>query len=184
MNAVIQPEDIVDFWYAEPTRELWFKSTPEFDLELRQRFLETWQQAGSGELDHWRQSADGCLALVIVLDQFPLNMFRGQAESFATEAKSREFARHALEQGFDQDFSADKKAFLYMPFMHSEDLADHDLSLRLYDQPGLESNLRFARHHREIVARFGRFPHRKAALGRARSAAELEYLDSKEAFTG
>lgn len=184
MDTVIQPDDIIDFWYAEPTRELWFRSTPEFDEELRRRFLETWEQAARGDLDRWRHSAAGCLALVIVLDQFPLNMFRGRAESFATEALSREISRHALAQGFDRDFDAVRKAFLYMPFMHSEDLADQDLSLQLYDQPGLESNLRFARHHRDIVARFGRFPHRNAALGRDSSAAELEYLDSKEAFTG
>ena len=184
MSSVIQPDDIIDFWYAEANRERWFKSTPEFDRELRQRFLETWELAGRGEMDHWRRSAAGCLALVIVLDQFPLNMFRGRAESFATEERSREIARYALDHGFDQDLDADGKAFLYMPFMHSENLADQDLSLRLYDQPGLESNLRFARHHRDIVARFGRFPHRNAALGRDSSAAELEYLDSKEAFTG
>ena len=184
MKTVTKPEDIIDFWYAESTRALWFRSTPEFDEELRRRFLETWEQAGRGEFDHWRQSAAGCLALVIVLDQFPLNMFRGQAESFATEARSREVARHALDRGFDRDLDAEQKAFLYMPFMHSENLDDQDLSLKLYAQPGLESNLRFARHHRDIVARFGRFPHRNAALGRDSSAEELEYLDSKEAFTG
>ncbi len=184
MKPMIEPEDIVDFWYADSTRDLWFESTPEFDRELRDRYQPTWEQARRGELGHWRDSATGCLALVILLDQFPLNMFRGQALAFATEADSREVARHALEQGFDREFDAAKKAFLYMPFMHSEELADQDLSLRLYDQPGLESNLRFARHHRDIVARFGRFPHRNAALGRDSSEAEIEYLQSKEAFTG
>lgn len=184
MTAMNQAADIIDFWYADSSRELWFKSTPEFDRELIERFEKTWQRARDGELDHWRQSADGCLALVILLDQFPLNMFRGQAASFATEAQSRDVARHALEQGFDREMSAEKKSFLYMPFMHSEDLADQQTSLRLFDQPGLESNFRFARHHHDIVARFGRFPHRNAVLGRSSSAAELEYLDSKEAFTG
>ena len=178
------PADILDFWFAEQTRELWFNSTPEFDRELSQRFLELWQQAGRGELEHWRDSADGCLALVILLDQFPLNMFRGEALSFSTEEQSRDIARHALAQGFDRDLDAGRKAFLYMPFMHSEDLADQDLALELFAQPGLESNLRFARHHREIIARFGRFPHRNAALGRDSSEAEVEYLESKEAFTG
>ena len=129
-------------------------------------------------------SPAGCLALVIVLDQLPLNMFRGEAESFSTEAQSRDVARHAINQGFDAQLEIEQRAFLYMPFMHSEDLADQDLGIELFDQPGLETNLRFARHHREIVARFGRFPHRNDALGRESSAAEIEYLNSKGAFTG
>ena len=178
------PQDIIDYWFAEDMRKRWFNSTPEFDQQLRDRYLDTWERARRGELDHWKASAAGCLALVILLDQFPLNMFRGQAESFATEAQSREVARHALAQGFDRDMPAEHKAFLYMPFMHSESLEDQELALSLYDQPGLESNLRFARHHHDIVDRFGRFPHRNEALGRDNNAAEIEYLNSKEAFTG
>jgi len=177
-------QDIIEFWFSDETRKLWFNSTPEFDQLLRERYLVTWEQAGRGELDHWMQSAEGCVALVIVLDQFPLNMFRGDAQGFATEARSRDVARVAIERGVDKLLGADMKAFLYMPFMHSENLEDQDLALALFDQPGLESNLRFAHHHRDIVARFGRFPHRNAALGRTSTAAEIEYLDSKEAFTG
>ncbi|MDH3535053.1 MAG: DUF924 domain-containing protein [Gammaproteobacteria bacterium] len=177
-------QDIIDFWFSDETRKLWFNSTPEFDQLLRARYLETWEQAGRGEIDHWMQSADGCVALVIVLDQFPLNMFRGDAQAFATEDRSRDVARFAIERGFDESLSADKKGFLYMPFMHSENLEDQDLSLRLFDQPGLESSLRFAHHHHDIVARFGRFPHRNASLGRTSTAAEIEYLNSKQAFTG
>ena len=177
-------QDIIDFWFAEDTRELWFNSTPEFDARLRETYLDTWEQARRGELDHWRDSAAGCLALVIVLDQFPLNMFRGRAESFATEAQSRDVAGHAISQGFDRDMPPEHKAFLYMPYMHSEQIEDQQLALELFDQPGLESNLRFAHHHHDIVARFGRFPHRNAALGRDSTAAEIEYLNSKQAFTG
>ncbi len=178
------PKNIVDFWFSDETRELWFNSTPEFDCLLTERYLETWEQAGRGELDHWMQNADGCLALVIVLDQFPLNMFRASARSFATEAQSREVARVALERGFDKDLEPAQKSFLYMPFMHSEDIVDQRLALKLFDQPGLESNLRFSHHHHDIVARFGRFPHRNAALGRISTDAEIEYLNSKQAFTG
>jgi uncharacterized protein (DUF924 family) len=130
------------------------------------------------------QSADGCLALVVVLDQFPLNMFRNTAQSYATEAQSREVARVALEKNFDQALDAERKAFLYMPFMHSESLEDQQLALELFAQPGLENNLRFARHHHDIVAKFGRFPHRNEALGRDSTAAEIEYLNSKQSFTG
>lgn len=178
------PQEIIDFWFADATSKHWFDSTPEFDRLLGERFRDTWERARRGELDHWMESAEGCLALTIVLDQFPLNMFRGEADGYSTEARSREVARAAIEQGFDSDLEASQKAFLYMPFMHSERLADQDFAIRLFDQPGLESNLRFARHHRDIVARFGRFPHRNAALGRDSTEAEIEYLNSKQAFTG
>lgn len=178
------PQDIIDFWFSDATRELWFNSTPAFDQQLRDRYQDTWRRARQGELDRWMQSADGCLALAIVLDQFPLNMFRNTAQSYSTEAKSREVARVALENHFDQAFDTDHKVFLYMPFMHSENLEDQELALKLFDQPGLESNLRFARHHRDIVAKYGRFPHRNEALGRESTGTEIEYLNSKEAFTG
>lgn len=178
------PQNIIDFWFADETRKLWFNSTAEFDQRLRESYQETWEQASRGELDQWMQSAEGCLALVIILDQFPLNMFRNQAQSYATEAQSREVARFAIERKFDQALDAEGKAFLYMPFMHSESLEDQRLALELFEQPGLESNLRFARHHHDIVEKYGRFPHRNEALGRDSSEAELAYLNSKEAFTG
>jgi uncharacterized protein (DUF924 family) len=178
------PQQIIDFWFADKVRKLWFNSTAEFDRLLCERFEELMEQAARGELDHWMESAEGCLALVIVLDQFPLNMFRGNAQSFATEARSRDVARVAIAKGFDQAFAAEQQAFLYMPFMHSEDLADQELALELFAQPGMESNLRFARHHHEIVESYGRFPHRNAVLGRTSTAAEIKYLNSKEAFTG
>ncbi len=178
------PQDIIDFWFADEARKLWFNSTAAFDQLLRESYLETWEQAQRGELDHWMHSADGCLALIIVLDQFPLNMFRNQAQSYATEAQSREVARVAIERKFDQALNADRKAFLYMPFMHSENLTDQELALQLFEQPGLESNLRFAHHHHDIVAKYGRFPHRNEALGRESSAAEIAYLNSKQAFSG
>ena len=178
------PQQIIEFWFSDEIRKLWFNSTPAFDRELGERFQDSWARASSGELDHWKQSAQGCLALVIILDQFPLNMFRGSAQSFASEAQSRDVAAFAIERGFDKDLSVEQRAFLYMPFMHSEALEDQKLALQLYDQPGLESNLRFARHHHAIIEKYGRFPHRNAALGRSSTDAELEYLDSKEAFTG
>jgi len=178
------PQEIIDFWFSDEVQKLWFNSTPEFDRLLRERFQNTLEQAGRGELDHWMQSAEGCLALVIVLDQFPLNMFRESAQSYATEARSREVAQAALEQSFDQSLVPQQRAFLYMPFMHSESLADQQLSVQFFAQPGLEGNHRFAMHHHDIIEKFGRFPHRNEALGRRSSAAELEYLNSKQAFTG
>ncbi len=184
MTNVSDPREILDFWFSDEVRERWFDSTAAFDRDLRRDYEDGWRRARRGELDHWRRSADGCLALVILLDQFPLNMFRGEAESFATEAQSREVAREALERGFDRELPVERRAFLYMPFMHSEDLDDQHLSVELYAQPGLEKNHRFAKHHRDIIRRFGRFPHRNAALGRASTAEETEYLDSKSAFKG
>ncbi|MEM7563740.1 MAG: DUF924 family protein [Pseudomonadota bacterium] len=177
-------QQIVEFWFSDEISKLWYNSTPEFDQELIDRYEETWQQAARGELDHWMQTATGCLALAIVLDQFPLNMFRGKAASYSTEAKSREVAAIAIEKGFDQMLPLEQRAFLYMPYMHSESLQDQDYSLQLFDVPGLEGNLRFAHHHRSIVEKFGRFPHRNQALGRHNTEAEDEYLNSKEAFTG
>jgi len=178
------PQEILDLWFSDEVRKLWFNSTPEFDALLRERFEGLWTRAIHGELDGWLQSAAGCLALVIVLDQFPLNMFRGQAQSFASEAQSREVARVAIDRGFDQELDPGSRAFLYMPFMHSELLADQRLALKLFAQPGLENNLHFARHHHDIVEKFGRFPHRNKALDRESSESEIEYLNSKEAFTG
>ena len=178
------PQAIVDFWFSDAVKKLWFNSTPEFDASLRDQYQSIWKQAADGDLDHWMDTAEGCLALVILLDQFPLNMFRGEARCFSTEAKSRAVAQTAIDQGFDETLSMEQRAFLYMPFMHSEHLDDQKTALRLFDQPGLEGNLRFARHHHGIVEQFGRFPHRNEILGRESSAAEIEYLNSKEAFTG
>jgi len=178
------PQQIIDFWFADDVRKLWYNSTAEFDRLLCERFEGILKQAARGELDHWMESAEGCLALVIILDQFPLNMFRGSAQSFATEARSRDVARVALAKGFDQALAAEQQAFLYMPFMHSEDLADQEMALELFARPGMGSHLRFARHHHGIVKTYGRFPHRNAVLGRTSTAAEIEYLNSKEAFTG
>ena len=176
--------DLLDYWFSEDVKKFWFNSTPAFDQQLRESYADLWQQAANGELDFWCESAEGCLALVILLDQFPLNMFRGTAESFSTEQQSRDIARLAIEKNFDSQLSPEQKAFLYMPFMHSENLEDQTEALRLFDQPGLEDNFRFARHHYGIVEKFGRFPHRNKVLGRQSSEAEIAYLNSKEAFKG
>ena len=170
--------EILGLWFSGRVRPLWFNSTEEFDAELRERFLATWGLARAGSYDHWELEADGALALVIVLDQFPLNMFRGNdPRQYSTEAHARAVAGRAIEQGFDNDMVGERKAFLYLPFMHSESLADQQRSLALYEAAGLEDNLRYARHHRDIIERFGRFPHRNAALGRESTAEELAYLE-------
>ena len=177
-------QDLIDFWFSDETSQYWFKSTKAFDARLLDSYADTWQQAKQGKLDDWQQSATGSLVLVIVLDQFPLNMFRGMAKSFSTEVQSRSVARSAIEKAYDQELPTNQKSFLYMPFMHSEDLADQALGIELFSQPGLENNLRFARHHYDIVERFGRFPHRNSILGRESSEAEVAYLNSKQGYQG
>jgi uncharacterized protein (DUF924 family) len=180
----VDSQSIIDFWFSERVRPLWFNSTPEFDEELRKQYADLYQDAKADKLKGWEDSAEGCLALVIILDQFPLNMFRGQPESFATEAKAVHVARQAVTQGLDMQLESQYRVFLYMPFMHSENMADQDLAVELFDKSGLSNNLRFAHHHRDIVRRFGRFPHRNVILGRQSTAQELAYLASDEAFHG
>lgn len=176
--------EVLSFWFSERVRPLWFRSTPEFDAEVRLRFEATWRSARDGLLQPWESSARGALALVIVLDQFPLNMYRDQGLSFSTEALSREVARRAIDQGWDGELDDSGKAFLYLPFMHSEDLADQDRAVALFETAGLTDNVRFANHHRDIVRRFGRFPHRNAALGRDCTDEERAWLQTEEAFHG
>lgn len=178
------PTDILDFWYTPPMREHWFSSTPAIDADIRNRYQALWQQASQGELDHWQATPEGCLALCIILDQFPLNMFRNEVKSFATEQQAVAVSKHAIAQGLDGLLPQEQRAFLYMPLMHSENLADQDISVAMFDSAGLAGNARFAHHHREIVRRFGRFPHRNAILGRESTPEEMAYLNSREAFTG
>ena len=184
MDVVMTPGVILDFWFSQPMASHWFSSSAEIDADIRKRFAGTWRSAGSGELDHWKESAEGALALCILLDQFPINMFRGQPESFATEAYAVAVTLEAVARGYDQQLAEDQLAFLYMPLMHSEIEEYQDRSVELFEAAGLEANLRFARHHRDLIKCFGRFPHRNAILGRASTQEELDYLDSDEAFTG
>lgn len=177
-------EQLIHFWFSEPVRPMWFNATVEFDTRLREEYLETYHAALNGKLAHWADTAEGALALVICLDQLPLNMLRGQVESFAGEAPARQVAAAAIAQGFDQALTQAQKPFLYLPYMHSETLADQERSLELFEQAGLLDNLPWAKHHRDIVARFGRFPHRNAILGRENTAEELAWLASDEAFNG
>ena len=184
MPARLSPQDILDFWYSAEMQGCWFSSTPALDDAIRDKFEALWRKAAAGELDGWKETPEGCLALTIVLDQLPLNMFRGQAESFSTEQQAVETAKYAIGKGYGRRLPAQRLAFLYMPLMHSENLADQELSVRLFEAAQLESNLRFAQHHRELIRKYGRFPHRNGILGRQSTPEEIEYLASKEAFLG
>ena len=178
------PEKIVDFLFSTQVAPYWFQSPPELDDQIRERYLRLWQQAAEGACDDWVEHPVGALALCILLDQFPLNMFRGRPQAFRTEQRAVAVAKAALAAELDKQLPRERLIFLYMPLMHSESLADQDLSVRLFESAGLEHNARFARHHRALIERFGRFPHRNAILGRVSTPEELSYLESPEAFTG
>ena len=184
LPASVIINDILALWFSGRVKPLWYNSTPEFDQELREKYLDTYQSALNGELSIWEETPQGALALVICLDQFPLNMIRNKAESFAGEAPSRQVAAKAIEKGFDQNLNDEQKAFLYLPYMHSEELADQDRVLELFSKAGMAENLKWANHHRDIVKRFGRFPHRNAILGRQSTPEEIAYLQSDEGFKG
>jgi len=184
MKSIINPKNIIKFWYSPVVQKLWYKSTPEFDQQILETYQTLWKQATQGELDRWQDTVEGCQALAIVLVQFPLNMFRGKALSFSSEQKAVEVSRGAIERGYDKLISKDQLVFLYVPLMHSEVLADQELSLQLFKAAGLKNNIRFAIHHRDLIKEFGRFPHRNALLGRQSTLQEIAYLGSKRAFTG
>jgi uncharacterized protein (DUF924 family) len=168
--------DIIKFW-LDAGPELWFKRDTAFDDEIRRRFLGPHETAAAGELSSWEQNANGALALLILLDQFPRNMFRGQARAFATDPLARAIAASALVRGFDALVPPAARRFFYLPFEHSEDLADQKRSLALYKALGDAEDLKWAELHADIIRRFGRFPHRNAIFGRATTPEEQAFLD-------
>jgi uncharacterized protein (DUF924 family) len=171
------PGDILDFW-REAGSERWYKRDAGFDMSVRDRFLTLWREAAAGELSSWEASDDGALALVIMLDQFPRNMFRGEAEAFSSDALAREVAHRAISRGADQRVEPLIQQFLYLPFMHSEDLADQIRCIELFRACGDTENLGYAEDHADIIRRFGRFPHRNRALGRITTPEEQAFLDA------
>ena len=181
------PGEILDFWFGREGeeghgafREAWFTKDPEFDREVRDRFEGAYEEAAAGNLEHWKDEARSCLALIILLDQFPRNMFRGDPKTYATDDKAREAARHAVEQAYDRELLPYGRLFLYLPFEHSEDLEDQRFSVELFRglaaEMGSEDLLGYAVRHLEIVEQFGRFPHRNEILGRATTPEEAEFL--------
>ncbi|HYE45867.1 MAG TPA: DUF924 family protein [Caulobacter sp.] len=174
------PNDVLTFWTAAGPQK-WFAKDSRFDEAIRLKFEPVHFAAARGEHDGWMDSADGCLALLILLDQFPRNLFRGSAHSYATDPKARAIARHALSRNFDQQVPTELRAFFYLPFEHSEDMADQELSVALFqglaDEQGDTEGSRYALIHRDIIEKFGRFPHRNRALGRETTPEEQAFLD-------
>lgn len=182
----ITPDTVLDFWFdrggaeALRPRKVWWEKNPAFDEEIRRRFGAAVEDALNGGREDWTAQADGALALIILLDQFPRNLFRGAARAFAGDERARAVARQMTDRGLDIGLPPVMRQFAYMPFEHSEALADQDFSCLLFaalekDLPGHDI-LDYAERHRAIIARFGRFPHRNAALGRDSTPEETEFL--------
>jgi uncharacterized protein (DUF924 family) len=170
----MKPADVVEFWVEAGPRR-WFTKNDHFDAEISRRFEALHHSAARRELDGWAGEADGALALLLLLDQFPRNMFRGSAHAFATDPLARHVARAAIDAGFDRAVDPALRNFFYLPFEHSEALADQDRSVALCADSN-ESDRHWAMLHRDIIQRFGRFPHRNAELGRESTAEEAAFL--------
>ena len=175
--------DILSFWFGTldlggpiERRPIWFRSTPEFDSYLARTYTGAHERAAAGALDHLMDDPAECLALIIALDQFPRNIFRGTARAYASDARARTVARHALDRGYDRGFHRWPRTFAYLPFEHSEDLADQERGVELYRSLGDENALQSAVGHCEAIRRFGRFPHRNVILGRRNTPEEDAYL--------
>jgi uncharacterized protein (DUF924 family) len=170
--------EVLEFWFDPANRRYWFEASSEFDELVRQRLAHLYADAVEGCLDHWKDNPDGALALCILFDQVPRNIFRGSAHAFATDPQALSVARHILELGFDRSYPTDDHRVLcYLPFEHSEDIEDQRLAVRLLSERTADQcSIEYARRHLEVVIRFGRFPHRNAVLGRSSTSAELEFL--------
>ena len=177
MTGEPSPAEVVAFWRdAGPKR--WFNKDAAFDDDIRRRFLGLHEDAAAGRLSRWETTAEGALALLILLDQFPRNMFRGQARAFATDPLARAIAAGALVRGFDAQAPDGMRGFFYLPFEHSENLADQERAVAFYKASGDADGLKWAELHADIIRRFGRFPHRNKALGRATTPDEQAFLDA------
>jgi uncharacterized protein (DUF924 family) len=174
------PNKVLECWFDRANRRYWFDASPDFDELVRQRLAPLYADAIEGRLDHWKDHPDGALALCILFDQAPRNIFRGSARAFATDTEARSVARRILAFGFDQSYPTDDhRVFSYLPFEHSEDIEDQRLAVQLLSERTADDlSTEYARRHLEIIARFGRFPHRNAVLGRTSTSSELEFLKS------
>jgi uncharacterized protein (DUF924 family) len=174
---VTAPADVTAFWRAAGPKK-WFAKDAAFDREIATRFLRAHEAAAAGRLSDWEATADGALALLLLLDQFPRNMFRDSARAFATDPFARAVADRALARGFDAALAPEERVFFHLPFEHSENLADQERALALSRQANGGTADRWTEIHADIIRRFGRFPHRNAVLGRATTAEEQAFLDA------
>lgn len=170
--------EVLHFWFTETQPQQWFQKNDDFDRAIRERFMVTYDMARDGLCDAWRDDAPGCVALCVVLDQFPRNMFRNDPRAFATDEAALLVAKFAVARGFDKLVTPEKRRFLYLPYEHSESLSDQKKSVDLFAAMKKDDPLGYdyALRHLEVIEKFGRFPHRNAVLGRANTPEEEEYL--------
>ncbi len=176
INLSPNPTSIIDFWFKESSAKQWYKKDASFDALIRQRFSSSLETVSKGESWLWRSQASGRLAEVIVLDQFTRNIFRNNAQAFAYDALALALAQEAMSNNTLRQLPAEQRAFLLMPFMHSESLLVHEQASKFFEDPELDNTRRFEERHREIIERFGRYPHRNKVLGRESTPAEIEFL--------
>ena len=169
-------EDILLFWFEELTKKQWFEKSDTVDSMIRERFLSTYEMSVSGELHSWRSEPHGYLAEIIVLDQFSRNIFRDSPQAFLYDPLALCLSQHAVHMGYDKKIDISQRGFLYMPYMHSESITIHEEAVRLFQQPGLESNYKFELAHKKIIDQFGRYPHRNSILGRDSTPEEVQFL--------
>jgi uncharacterized protein (DUF924 family) len=180
-GAAMTPAAIVSFWHAAGRRK-WFKGGPAFDTECRTRFEAAHFAASRREFENWLDSAEGALALCLLLDQIPRNIFRHSGHAFASDGLALHYAHQAIEAGLDLEIDPELRAFFYLPLEHSEVLADQQRSLALFEALGIEHYRRYAQAHLEVIVRFGRFPHRNRALGRLDTPDEQAWLEAGGGF--
>eukprot|EP01017_Pseudomicrothorax_dubius_P018256 TRINITY_DN2026_c0_g1_i4.p1 TRINITY_DN2026_c0_g1~~TRINITY_DN2026_c0_g1_i4.p1 ORF type:complete len:241 (-),score=47.35 TRINITY_DN2026_c0_g1_i4:11-685(-) len=173
-------DNIFKFWFSPERSKYWFKSTPENDKIVGENLKELFEQAVEGKLDYLKEDPKGALALVLLLDQVPRNIFRNDAKSYETDHLALEITKNALEKGWDKELGEDERLFLLLPLMHSEKLEDQELNVKLTAK---DKNADFAAYHRDLIVQFGRFPGRNEALGRISSPEELEYLKNCLLYT-
>ena len=177
-------ETVIAFWFNQENSKYWFVASAEFDETIHQKFGQLHETACSHTLDHWKTQPLSNLALVIVLDQFSRNLYRNNARAFVQDHYAKTISTYAVNNKLDAEFTDSQKSFLYMPFMHSESLEDQEKSVELFKGENLKHSLPYAIEHRNIIKQFGRFPHRNEILGRTSTEAELDYLNSPNAFKG
>ena len=176
-QRIATSDEVLAFWGAAGKGK-WFNKNDAFDAQIREKFLATYEAAARGDLSAWEQTPESVLALTIALDQFPRNLFRGSPRTYAMDEKARAVADRALARGFDQKVSPELRTFFYLPFMHSEKLADQERCVALYRALGDDYSLKYAEDHADIIRRFGRFPHRNPILGRTTTPEEHAFLDA------
>lgn len=174
----IGPDAIVAFWFSDRARRCWWEKDDDFDAEVRERFGTLHREAAGDGLPGWRDTARGRLAEIVVLDQLSRNLYRDSAEAFAQDELARKLAHEAIAVGADRELPPEQRAFVYLPLMHSESVRDHELAMALFaSDPALADNLEFEKKHKAIIDRFGRYPHRNAALGRTSTEEERAFLE-------